>query len=280
MTSRSTWSEVAAGVYVWREHVLDVNAVLVVGGEGAVVVDTLSTLGQAGAFAAAVRAVTPLPWQVVNTHGHFDHWFGNAVLAPDARIPVWAQRRCVARYAGGGTTLVEQVAATWQDTEPALAVEVAAVTPRPPDREVREHVTLDLGGRTVDLRHLGRGHTDHDLVVVVPDAGVVCLGDLVEEGASPSFDDAYPLDWPATLAAALRQLDGLPDGPLVPGHGAVVDAGFARAQHAQLTTLEWLCREGHADSAPAAEVAARSPFGPDASLIAVERAYADLDGRL
>jgi hypothetical protein len=53
-----------------------------------------------------------------------------------------------------------------------------------------------------------------------------------------------------------------------------------RAQHAALTELEWLCRDGHADGAPIEEVARRSPFGADASLIAVKRAYADLDGRL
>ncbi|HEV2088355.1 MAG TPA: MBL fold metallo-hydrolase, partial [Cryptosporangiaceae bacterium] len=164
----------------------------------------------------------------------------------------------------------------YRDSEPALAAEVAAVTLRPPDRAVHDGATLQLGGRTVRLRHHGRGHTDHDLVVVVPDARVVCTGDLVEAGAPPSFEDSYPLEWPATLAAVLRELSG----PVVPGHGAVVDAAYAQAQHAELATLEWLCREGHADSAPVAEVAARSPFGAAASRIAVERAYADLDGRL
>jgi glyoxylase-like metal-dependent hydrolase (beta-lactamase superfamily II) len=152
---------------------------------------------------------------------------------------------------------------------------------------VTGHTALDLGDRVADVRYLGRGHTDHDLVVTVPDAGVVCAGDLVEQGAPPAFEDAYPLEWSGTVARLLDLIDTLPATPdarrgtrIVPGHGSVVGRGFVAAQHSSFAELEWLCRQGHHDRAPAAEVAARSPFNPDASVIAVERAYAALDGRL
>jgi hypothetical protein len=55
---------------------------------------------------------------------------------------------------------------------------------------------------------------------------------------------------------------------------------FVAAQHADLARLAWLCRDGHADNRPAEEVAAVAPFTPEVSLVAVRRAYADLDGRL
>ncbi|MCW2717936.1 hypothetical protein [Pseudonocardia sp.] len=42
----------------------------------------------------------------------------------------------------------------------------------------------------MDLRALGRGHTDRDLVVRVPDAGLVFAGDLVEQGAPPALEEA------------------------------------------------------------------------------------------
>jgi hypothetical protein len=55
----------------------------------------------------------------------------------------------------------------------------------PPDRPVGDAgAELVVGGRRVELRFCGRGHTDNDLVVVVPDAGVVFAGDLVEELAA------------------------------------------------------------------------------------------------
>ena len=47
-------------------------------------------------------------------------------------------------------------------------------------REVAVASALDLGGRRVEIVHLGRGHTDGDLVVVVPDANVIFAGDLIE----------------------------------------------------------------------------------------------------
>jgi glyoxylase-like metal-dependent hydrolase (beta-lactamase superfamily II) len=275
--TRPGWHEAAAGVYVWRQPRLDVNAVLVVGDEGALLVDTLSTAAEAAELAAAARRVTRLPWQLANTHAHFDHWFGNATLAAanSAGTTIWAQERCRDLLAEGAGRAPAEAAAAYRDADPGFAAELAAVVPREPGAAVHEWAEVDLGGRVVELRFLGRGHTDHDLVAVVTDAGIVCAGDLVEEGAPPSFDDAYPLEWPATLAALLE----LASGPVVPGHGAVVDAAFVRGQHAALADLEWHCREGHLDRAPVEEVAAHSPFGP-ASVTAVRRAYAQLDGRL
>jgi hypothetical protein len=85
------------------------------------------------------------------------------------------------------------------------------------------------------------------------------------------------LEWPETLAALAHQLG--PATLVVPGHGAPVDRAYVQAQHGRLTELDWMIRDGHADGAPAAAVAARSPFGADAALVAVTRGYAELSGR-
>ena len=82
-----------------------------------------------------------------------------------------------------------------------------------------ERVTLDLGDRAVELVDLGRGHTGNDLVVVVPAAGVVFAGDLLEESAPPAFgDDCFPLEWPATAGAVVAEGGAV----YVPGHGDVM----------------------------------------------------------
>lgn len=269
------FAEVAAGVYVLRQPVLDVNATLVVGGAAALLVDTLSTDAQARALLDAVRAVTPLPLIVANTHHHFDHCFGNAVVAAPDR-PVWAHEAAVALLREHGARLQRDWYAEYAGSDPGLAEGLAAVTIRVPDRVVHTEATVDLGGRQVQLRHPGRGHSDGDLVAWVPDVRLVVAGDLVEEGAPPQFADGYPLEWPETLAALLR----LEPAVVVPGHGGVVDAAFVRAQHADLTTLEWLIRDGHADGGTPADVAAKCPFGVDTGLVAVRRGYAELDGRV
>lgn len=89
------------------------------------------------------------------------------------------------------------------------------------------------------LANVGPGHTGHDLAVLVrgtPGSAaspaspeVVFCGDLVEESGEPQAGpDAIPSHWPAALD---RLLDlGGEDALYVPGHGAVVDAAFVRAQ--------------------------------------------------
>jgi glyoxylase-like metal-dependent hydrolase (beta-lactamase superfamily II) len=44
----------------------------------------------------------------------------------------------------------------------------------------RRSMTLYLGKRRVELRHIGRAHTAGDIVAYVPDANVVFSGDIVE----------------------------------------------------------------------------------------------------
>jgi glyoxylase-like metal-dependent hydrolase (beta-lactamase superfamily II) len=271
------FTEVGGQVYVLRHPVLEVNVTLVVGDGAALLVDTLSTAAQAAELAAAARAVMPYPWTLVNTHHHFDHCFGNATLAgPDTAV--WGHETAAEHLRERGARWQRQWYEQCRDTEPELARGVAEATIRPPDRTVHREATLDLGGRPVLLRYLGRGHTDADLVVLLPDVDVVLAGDLVEESGPPDFGDAYPLEWPETLAALTHLLG--PTTLVVPGHGAPVDRAFVQAQHARLTELDWLIRDGHGDGAPVTAVAARSPFGADTSLVAVSRGYAELSGRV
>ncbi|WP_138759099.1 MBL fold metallo-hydrolase [Modestobacter altitudinis] len=234
------WVEVGDRVFVRRHHDLDLNCGLVVGEDACLVVDTRSHLGEGRALAEAVRAVTPHPWTVVNTHAHHDHCFGNAAFRPAA---IWAHRDCVTELL---STAEQQraavVAALLADGDPTAEL-VAAAPVDPPDHLVGNAAVLDVGGRAVSLRHLGRGHTGADLVVAVDD--VVFAGDLVEEGAPPAMEDAFPLEWAATLTELLAQTRG----PVVPGHGAVVDAAYVVAQRDELALLaRWLTEPG---SAPA-----------------------------
>jgi glyoxylase-like metal-dependent hydrolase (beta-lactamase superfamily II) len=270
------WTQVGAGVFVRRYPVLDVNSTLVVGDGEVLLVDTLSTDAQARELAEAVRRITPHPWTVVNTHHHFDHCFGNAVLAGDR--PIWGHEEAAALLTERGPPLQRRWYEETVGTDPELAAGLAEVRIVPPDHTVHGTTVLSVGGRAVVLHHPGRGHTAGDLVVHVPDADTLLAGDLVEEGGPPDFGDAYPVEWPETVAA-LRHLAGVRTA-IVPGHGAVVDRAFVAEQHDELAALAWLIRDGHADGAPVDKVAAHAPFGLQTALTAVRRGYAELDGAL
>jgi glyoxylase-like metal-dependent hydrolase (beta-lactamase superfamily II) len=74
----------------------------------------------------------------------------------------------------------------------------------------------------------------------------VFAGDLVEEGAPPAFEDAFPVDWPTTLG----RLHALARGPVVPGHGAVVDAAYVGAQREELLAVLAALRAGRPEDGP------------------------------
>lgn len=275
MTGR--FVEVADRVHVLCEPLLRVNVTLVVGDGEALLVDTLSTAGQAAQLAGAARAVTPHPWTVVNTHHHFDHCFGNATLAGDPPRPVYAHELAAAALRDPDR-LRREAYEEVRGELPDLAAELAGTELLAPTHTVHTEEVLDVGGRRVVLRHPGRGHTAADLVVHVPDADVLVAGDLVEQSGPPAFEDSYPLHWPETVAELLRMTT--PATVVVPGHGDVVDVDFVRAQHAQLSDLAWLIRAGHTGGAPPERVAAEAPFGARPALVAARRGYATLDNTL
>lgn len=159
------------------------------------------------------------------THPHFDHVFGAAALAG---AEVYAAVGTDAVLAAGAEELRADAVRNGLDEDTAEEAVTALVRPRHP---VSGELTLDLGGdRQVLLANVGPGHTAHDLAVLVPgETEVVFCGDLVEESGEPQAGpDAVPSRWPAALDRLLAF--GGDDALYVPGHGAVVDAAFVRAQ--------------------------------------------------
>jgi glyoxylase-like metal-dependent hydrolase (beta-lactamase superfamily II) len=74
---------------------------------------------------------------------------------------------------------------------------------------------------------------DGDLVVVVPDADLLFVGDLIESSGPPSFGpDSVPGEWPATVDAVIGLMTA--DTLAVPGHGAPVGREFVFEQRGRI----------------------------------------------
>lgn len=218
------WETLADGVYRCRLPFLDVTVGLVRGTRATLLIDCGTTLSEASGIGEDVRALTGSAVDhLVITHHHFDHVLGCGGF-PGARI------HAAPAVSDALGSRIEETGddAVRHGADPAEVAE-AMRRARRPDHPVARGSQIDLGGPVVTVEHPGRGHTDHDLIVVVPgDPAVVFCGDLVES-AEPAIDDGSDLRaWPATLDRVLRA--GRQDGIYVPGHGAVVDAAFVRAQ--------------------------------------------------
>ncbi len=213
------WRAVATGVFRAVAEPDSVNLGLVVGTDGALLVDTGSSPGHGRAVRASLAAVTERPLvAAVVTHWHYDHAFG---LAAFADLPTIGHESVRARLGS-----------------PEAAAEASALGVDPadligPNREIVVATAVDLGDRRVEIAHLGRGHTDGDLVVVVADADVVFAGDLIESAGPPSSGpDSVPGEWAGTLDGLIGLMTAKTIA--VPGHGEPVGREFVFEQRGRI----------------------------------------------
>ena len=291
------WREAGEGVFRRRFEPYDVTVAVVVGSDGVAVIDTRCSLAEAREIKEQIRRMTqaPIRW-VVNTHAHFDHTWGNAEFAAPRLVPparIWAHESVpgkLDRDDPAVAALLDRLTAEGPD----WAAKVAELEFAPPTETVRRLATIDLGDRGLELRFLGRGHTDGDLWIRVlgpgtgssagPKAdagaftGIALAGDLVEQSGPPAFGpDSFPLEWAATLERAL-ELTG-ERASVIPGHGEPVDALFIREQLAAIASVAREIRSLYAAGVSAADALAGGnwPFPARSLRDAVACGYAALE---
>ncbi len=262
------------------------NAGLVLGGDEALLVDTLfdlrltSEMLDATADALAGRPIT----RVVNTHANGDHCFGNE-LVPEAEVI--ASRTAASEMSDTPPELLGQLVSA--DLEEPLAGFVKhafgpfrfdEITLRPPNRTFDDGLDLDVGGRRVELIEVGPAHTLGDAIVHVPDARTVFTGDILFVGVTPVMWAGPIGNW----IAACDRINSLGAETIVPGHGPVTDVSGVTGVRSY---LEWVRDEAtrrFENGMSAAEAARDIDLGPFAAwvdaeriVVTVENIYNELD---
>src|SRR3954466_3737562 len=234
---------VGDGVHAWIQPVGtwgESNAGLIAGDGESLLVDTLwdetLTRRMLGAM-AEITAVAPIR-TVVNTHSDGDHWWGNAVVPPNAEIVTSEASLAIMRQAdpaefvrfkrlaGALARLPGRAGSFGRYTREMLGpFRFDEVTLRPATRSFAGEETLRVGGRQVRLIQVGPAHTPGDLVVHVPDARVVFAADVLFVGTTPVIWAGPVSRW----QAALDTLVSLDAEAYVPGHGPVSGPAEVRA---------------------------------------------------
>lgn len=243
------------------------NAGFVIGDSGVLVVDTFFT---PVAFEGLMRVIGEQTQQpvryAVNTHYHLDHTGGNQVLAA-RNVPIIAHDKIV----GWQTTknrrflplpdelhkrradAAAQLAAATEDQKDKRAqlerqlrrldamLAIKLTTPSVTFSEGALHIYL--GTREVVLFSLP-GHTGGDVLVHVPDANVVFMGDMGWSKTLPNLVDATVNEWIPSLDTILRKHGS---ARFIPGHGEVASATEIRDFRDYLDDLRSRVKKGIAD---------------------------------
>lgn len=215
------------GGYGWS------NAGLVAGDGASLLVDTLFDLALTREMLTAMRDITssaPITDALI-THSNGDHTHGNQLL--DASVRIIAARGTADEIAHGMAPEMLAMAQTANLGPVATPYtrdrfghfDFSGIRVRNADQTFDRELTIEVGGRRVDLLNLGPAHTAADSVVHVPDAGVLFGGDLLFIGCTPIVWAGPIANWIAACDAMIAL-----DAPtVVPGHGPVSDPDGIRA---------------------------------------------------
>ena len=131
---------------------------------------------------------------VVYSHDHADHVSGGEVFADDGAIVVAHEQAKADIIANSVPTAVPAITFT-------------------------DNLTLSLGGKTVELKFLGKSHSDNMIVAHFPDERALFTVDFISVKRLPfrTFRDGFMPD----LIAAIDKVGEIDFDILVPGHGAL-----------------------------------------------------------
>lgn len=258
--------KLAEGVYgVIRKDLpglmVDANNVFIINDDEVIVVDTGGAPAITREVLAALRKLTNKPVKyVINTHYHDDHIRGNQVYRENFPGVEFIGHEFSHQYLPGqgainrqgfltgapgfandirgllknnksllgGELTAEERASMESDLKliDLVLSEGAQAKTILPTITLKERLTLHRGNRVIDILHLGSGHTAADLVVHLPNEGIVITGDLV---VWPIPLVGNPQSHIGEWASTLEKLCELHPQVIVPGHGPVLrDDGYVK----------------------------------------------------
>jgi cyclase len=188
-----------------------------------------------------------MPKLLINTHHHADHTGGNFIVGENAKII--AHRNLAprlkdtidSRIAPGLRRRAQQLRDAGRD-EAASAlekrIEALKVADFAADVEFEDEHEVTFGGVRIELRHYGRGHTDNDIVMIVPEWNILHMGDLIFHELHPFIDRgarATTRGWQQCLAEAKKLCNE--QTLVIPGHGKTTDRSGLDQMSAYFDTL-------------------------------------------
>lgn len=204
-----SFSEIGSGLWAFTAEG-DPNSGVIIGDDSVMVIEAQATPRLANKVIEKVRSVTDKPIShLVLTHYHAVRVLGaSAYDAPTIIMSDKARSMVAERGQEDWDSEFARFPRLFEGHE-----EIPGLTW--PTTTFARRMSVFLGSRRVDLMHLGRAHTAGDIVVHVPDAGVMFTGDIVEYKSACYCGDGHFREWPKTL----ERIRGFDLEAIAPGRG-------------------------------------------------------------
>jgi glyoxylase-like metal-dependent hydrolase (beta-lactamase superfamily II) len=188
-----------------------VNTCFVQTKEGFVVIDSGPTYGYASQAYVQMQKIAKLPVKyVVNTHDHDDHWLGNSFYKEKGALLIGPETYEQNVVPGMNTRMERELGKEIFNKTTIVAL----------DKVVKSDYSFTLGGKQFEVKKVvDKAHTSGDLIVMLPEEGVVFAGDLVFNDRVTSIRDGSING----AIKALNVLDKLDVKIIVGGHGYRTD---------------------------------------------------------
>ena len=205
------------------------NPAFIVTGKGVVVVDPGSSVQVGEMVLDQIRKVTDNPVVAVfDTHVHGDHWLGNqAILEAFPQVKLYAHPKMMERVEkGAGAQWLEVM----MDMTKGATAGTRVVSANSP---VNEGSVISIGGLDIHVLHDGKSHTDTDIMLHLPEKGVIFLGDNAGYGRMLRLNDGSFLGNIRNLNRALATKAKV----FIPGHGLTAGPEAATEYRDYLQTV-------------------------------------------
>jgi cyclase len=161
---------------------------------------------------------------LVNTHANGDHWFGNSLVEGAEIVASATAAAEMLELPPDRFAQLMKATPDMGETGAFLARVFGAfdfdgIEAAFPTRTFTGKLDLTIGERRVSLIEVGPAHTAGDVVVHLPDEGVVFTGDIL-------FHGGHPIVWAGPVSswmAACDRILALKPVVVVPGHGPLAD---------------------------------------------------------
>ena len=204
--------ELADGMYA-RLHENLTNAGIIIGDEGVMIIDSLRMPSFARDLKDDVKLITDKPIKyVLDTHAHWDHSWGNEEF-PDSTII--GHKNCYLEMTDPDWNSEWRSKITSSNDPWSSEADLVNITP--PNLTFETSMSIYIGGRELEILHLGKAHTSGDIFIHVPSEKLVFTGDVIQKERVPYLGDSYPNDWLDTD----DRVSELPINKFVSGHGDI-----------------------------------------------------------